>query len=157
MYATRCTASRIVLVTLLTSAASGAASAKQAQTPPDPRGEGTKKMAARLAKLDADIDPMANGWLSARRAAILRERVERNAGSENETMARLRLARDLLNANELDDCLAQLDRIDALLEQGGKARAGRLEIEQESQRMRALAWMRRGELDNCLGHHCCES
>jgi hypothetical protein len=140
----------VVVVTLLTWAAQGASST-------DPRAASTKKMAALLAKLADEMDPMANGWLSDRRAAILRERVERNAGAENEPATRLRLARDLVNAGQLDECLAQLDRVDALLAQGGKTRLGRVEIEQESKHLRAIAWMRRGELDNCLARHCCES
>ena len=51
MSSTRRTALRASLVTLLTSAAIGAVSAVQEQPPDDPRSEGTKRMAARLAKL----------------------------------------------------------------------------------------------------------
>ena len=126
----------------------------------DPRSDGTRRMAVLLAELADQTDPLANMFLSDQRAEVLRRRMQRATAPIDDPQAHLRLASELLNSNQIDEAHAQLDAAERLverIEQRAPDRRGRRGIEQQLLLMRAVAWLRRGELDNCLSRHCCRS
>src|SRR6185295_4230551 len=56
----------------------------------------------------------------------------------------------------IDEALAELDQADRLSREDDGSRKWN-DLTHDILSLRAIAWMRRGELDNCLAKHCCES
>jgi hypothetical protein len=128
-----------------------------AQDESDPRSEGTKRMAALLAKTAAAVDPMQTGYLSAKRVEPLRRRAERRAEPAQKARALVRLARALLDSNRIEESLAALDEAGSRLASEAGVMRDRADFERLIDRLRAICWLRRGELDNCLARHGCDS
>src|SRR5688572_723679 len=124
----------------------------------DPRSESTKKMAQILRDIFEGQDPMANMYVSDLRAEVMKKRLDRAVGTPDELQARTRLAREMINSNDVDGCLEQVEQAQALLKKtGASERVGRKDASHELDRLRAIAWLRKGEIDNCLARHGCDS
>ena len=124
----------------------------------DPRSEGTKKMAQILRDIFEGQDPMANMYVSDLRAEVMKKRLDRAIGTPDELQARTRLAREMINSNDVEGCLEQVEQAKALLKKtGASERVGRKDAAHELDRLRAIAWLRKGEIDNCLARHGCDS
>ena len=111
------------------------------------RGEGTERMARRLAALAEAADPLRNSILNAERAALLRQRFR-----QSETVdIGFGLGRELLKAGDTDAAVDLLEMlIDAIESTNVPDRQTLLTTGEE---LLALAYLRAGEQGNCLGRH----
>jgi hypothetical protein len=144
---------------LATALAGSLAYSSPRQQAADPRAESTRRMAARLEEIAATTDPSEVFFLSAEHVPNARKRVARAIGTPDEPEARLQAAKEMVQANLVDEALEQLDAIEALVARpGGDAK---VEVSDScrslAKMLRSVAWQRLGELENCLGHHCCTS
>ena len=115
---------------------------------------GTARMAALLRERAAAIEPMECGYLADARAEVLAGQI-RDAGNPlRRAQLRIRCATELLNAGRPEEALAELDRVAA--EAAGDSTEA-VEARHGAERLRILTWLRIGELENCLAHHCCSS
>jgi hypothetical protein len=131
------------------------ASSASPSAAPDPIAPATKRMAAILKECEEKADPKTCNFMNPQRVGIYRARVERSEGSPREPDMRLTLAIELMQAGDLEGALAELDRLEDMTKQIEGAE--RRKVERELDRTRALCWLRIGEVENCLGHHCCNS
>ncbi len=140
------------LVAVAVSAIGLHASALAQSPPPAP---GTKRMAQLLEECAAAASPEECTFLSAERVKLFRRRVARAEGTAGEPDLRLKLATEMLQAGDLDSALAELDRAEAAKKaiQGAPERR----FQEALDGTRALCWLRLGEVENCLDHHCCSS
>jgi hypothetical protein len=110
----------------------------------DPRYPSTVAMAQRLAEIAASVDPLENSYLSVGRAEGLRRQVQPEDGGQK-LAHRLRLAKELLQAGETVEALG-------LFRQAREQAAGfRLRTRPSLEELLALAYMRLGEQENCIG------
>jgi hypothetical protein len=144
--------------------------AQDAKPAAPPTAESTKRMAALLEeRADAAIPEKCQA-LSVQRAAIFKKRAANAAGTPREADLRLKLAVELLQSGDPEAALAELDRAEEAArrdasDSGDAKGAGKdddasgpeFSFLKEVDRTRALAWLRLGEIENCLGHHCCQS
>jgi len=120
----------------------------------DPRSAGTKEMAELLERIAGEADPFEAYNLTEERVAMWRKRLEHAIGKPREARLRLSLAKDLLQSNRCEEAIAMLDALDAVLAVADPVDDS---IARESRELRALAWLRLGELENCVEHRCCSS
>jgi hypothetical protein len=117
------------------------------------RGEGTRRMAARLDELIRNLDPTQNFSLNTGRADLLRQGVE-TARSAGERMTLLPLqAAELLNAGRTEEAIAIAE---SLLKPAPEVAAD-APPEAETRDFLALCYLRLGEQENCIAHHGIES
>jgi hypothetical protein len=114
-------------------------------------------MAKLLDDCAKSADPEVGVSMNVERVPIMRRRVEHAIGTVHECDTRLHLAVELMLAGQPDESLAELDRAEAAAKRGDGNGTMDPTFEHHLDSTRALAWMRIGELDNCLGHHCCHS
>jgi hypothetical protein len=128
-------------------------SRNEAADPPDPRKPGTLKMAALLARLAGQVDPMGNPFLSRQRVAVLRAAMAADPAQTNSPSALFRLGDELLKAGENEAALSMFRRIEPL----GRA-AGTWEGNEVNVRLNeALCYLRMAEWRNCLSNHNADS
>ncbi len=119
---------------------------------------GTRRMAERLEKHVRSIDPEECLLLGAERVANLRKRLAEATGKAGQLGIRLSLAEEILKAGDAEAALRELDQLEADLSDFGSASLPEVNELMESRfQLRALCWLRLGELENCLAHHCCHS
>ena len=140
---------------LLAQSAPPEPTARPAAASDDPRRPGTKRMAELLEEVAKNADPEEARFLSRERVPLFQKKVERALGKAREPELRVKLATEIMQAGEPTDSLAEFDRAEqAYIEQHGKLDPA---FARELDRGRAIAWIRQGEQDNCLKHHCCQS
>jgi FG-GAP-like repeat/ASPIC and UnbV len=130
--------------------AQGAPAAKAFQQP-----ESTRRMAALLAKITREADPLRNPFRNAEQAALLRDLLAKATDPRELLQIRIRLAWQLLNSGEPEGALKQYELV--------KQRMLEDKVPIEEQRepewltFQALCYLRIGELENCVGNHNSQS
>ncbi len=123
--------------------------------PKDPVKPSTRRMAERLVEHEKSVDVDDCAFMSAERVLSIRAKLERQAGTPRESAQRLKLAYETLQAGDPVQALAELD---LALVAGPRADADwQKKLAAASGPLRALCWLRIGELENCLSKHCCQS
>jgi hypothetical protein len=128
-------------------------------SPPQPgssTADGTSRMAALLEKCAATADPERCLALGNERVALFRTRLASMVGKPGEAAAHAELARAILYGGDPEGALKEYDEAIAASrrEHGGTEDSDFLD---DVEFWRALAWLRLGELENCVGRHCCRS
>jgi hypothetical protein len=120
-----------------------------------PQPESTRRMAARLAKITRDADPLRNPFRNAEQAVALRDLLSKAADPQLNLQLRMRLAWQLLDSGEPEGALKQYE----LIEQRMIETQVPLEERREPEWLtfQALCYLRMGELENCVGNHNSES
>ncbi len=117
--------------------------------------ESTRKMAARLAKITREADPLRNPFRNGEQASVLREMLAKAADPQQVLQLRMRLAWQLLDSGEPEGALKQYELV--------KQRMLDDKVPLEDQRepewltFQALCYLRMGELENCVGNHNSQS
>ncbi len=121
------------------------------------RGEGTRRMAALLAKLadDADANPQQNAFWNHKRAEALRLLVAQQTDKAKEAETRFTLAIELLRAGHTKEAIEEFLRLRQQL--SSPEVKGTLAIRAELPVLLGTAYLRMGEQDNCIGNHNVES
>ncbi len=118
-------------------------------TAPLSKGEGVRRMAARLEELVRTLNPIDNQFLNAKRAAFLRKMIERSTNPAQKVVLTTNLADELLKSGKIQEAI---DVIKPFLEPslttpgGGPSRDDVVEF-------LVLCYMRLGELENCIVRH----
>jgi hypothetical protein len=139
----------IALLVSACTAASGPAS------PPDVRGEGTRKMAARLAQLVKDIDLKEGAWCNKERAAYMKGMLEKTVVPREYFDLQPDYADELLKSGQTEEAIKaikDLEKSAAANERPPTARN-----RQFLRHHLAIAYLRLGEQQNCLTRHNTES
>ena len=120
-------------------------------------GSGTKRMAARLAKIaeQAEEQPNENPYLSDKRAEALRSLLARISDPDKETEFRTYLGRELLFAGKTEEALKEFNAVEQRLKQSGKPVSP--ELESKITHFLGLSYLRLGEQQNCIQSHNPES
>jgi hypothetical protein len=117
--------------------------------------ESTRKMAALLAKITREADPLLNPFRNAEQAALLREMLAKATDPQQVLQIRTRLAWQLLDSGEPEGALKQYELVkQRMLEDKVPAEEQR---EPEWLTFQALCYLRVGELENCVGNHNSQS
>jgi hypothetical protein len=122
------------------------------------QGPGTKRMAARLAKIadDTDANPQDNPYWNHKRAEALRAILaQHKAEPSQEFQLRMALAKELLFAGQTEESIAGFKSLAEEAARAGTASEPGTRI--ELQRLLGLAYLRLGEQDNCVRNHNIES
>jgi hypothetical protein len=130
-----------------------AASLLAAEVKPQP--ESTKRMAARLAAIPRDGDPLATPYFGGKAADLVRKKFSEAKNPGERASLQWRYATALLNDGSSEEALSALDEMDRLLAENG------LSPQQNDvakiKLMRAICWLRIGEQQNCLSNHNADS
>jgi hypothetical protein len=112
-------------------------------------------MAALLAKIDREVDPIDAAYLSDRVVERLTAMIPKAAGADEQVNLRVVLARQQMQAGRPDQALNTYAELERLMAQQkiGFGPEGRTEIRFR----RAVAFLRMGEQENCVGRHMAES
>jgi hypothetical protein len=117
--------------------------------------ESTRRMAALLAKITREADPLRNPFRNAEQVELLRDSLSRPAEPLQLLQTRMRLAWQLLDSGEPDGALKQYELIrQAMVDNKVPAAEQR---EPEWLTFQAVCYLRMGELENCVGNHNSES
>jgi hypothetical protein len=116
---------------------------------------GTARMAARLQEIARASDPSRNPILNAERAELFRGLLEKAKGTPDEMRLRIALGSELLLAGKTAEAIEHLAAARTALAgaEGGAAAALLL----RAREMLALAYLRRGEQENCVERHNIDS
>ncbi len=119
----------------------------------------TRRMAERLEEIAQSVDPRANPYVNSERVKSLRELVD-NLGESGSSPnhprqiqileARLTLATELLLDGRTEEALQQFQHLQALSEE---YKFLNLYFRQKLQTLRAVAYLRLGEQENCIMQH----
>lgn len=115
----------------------------------------TRRMAALLAKIDREVDPIDAAYLSDRVVERLTAMIPKAAGADEQVNLRVVFARQQMQAGRPDQALNTYAELERLMAQQkiGFGPEGRTEIRFR----RAVAFLRMGEQENCVGRHMAES
>jgi len=113
--------------------------------------ESTRRMAARLAQITREADPLKNPYRNADQVERLRTAVAGAADPHAELLARMKLAWQLLDAGDASGALKHYELIQQALADLGVPPAQR--SEEEWLTFKAVAYLRLGENENCLDRH----
>jgi hypothetical protein len=116
---------------------------------------GTQRMIERLQALDAKADPIPNPYLRERAIALYRERIAAKPPAKELLQLRKDLATALVNNNQPAEALRELDLYDQMLNLPGLQPTPAQAI--EFFELRAVTYLRLGELENCLDNHNADS
>ncbi|MET0556531.1 MAG: CRTAC1 family protein [Vicinamibacteria bacterium] len=122
----------------------------------DPTAPSTRAMGALLRERAAQVDPVGLPFIvNDRRAEIIRRNLEGPLTPADAMSRRFDYATELLNAGRVDDALASIadleQRAQALNPEGYRRAASRLLV------LKALAYLRQAELQNCNDSHSRQS
>ena len=128
--------------------------------PPTPAGgfpqpESNRRMAALLAKITREADPLKNPFRNGAQVAILRDMMAKAAAPEERLRLRIRLAWQLLDSGAADVALSNLDAIEATMEEMKVPLEQRAEPEWLT--FKAMCFLRLGENENCVARHNVDS
>jgi VCBS repeat protein/ASPIC/UnbV protein len=133
----------------------------QASRPPAPGDKGfpqpesTRKMAALLAKITREADPLKNPFRNAEQAALLRDILSKATDPQQVLQVRMRLAWQLLDSGEPEGALKQYELVRQRMIEDKVPVEDRREPEWLT--FQALCYLRIGELENCVGNHNSQS
>jgi hypothetical protein len=117
--------------------------------------ESTRKMAALLAKITREADPLRNPFRNAEQAALLRDILAKTTDPQQVLQIRMRLAWQLLDSGEPEGALKQYELVkQRMIEDQVPVEERR---EPEWLTFQALCHLRIGELENCVGNHNSQS
>jgi len=117
--------------------------------------ESNRRMAALLAKITREADPLKNPFRNGAQVGLLRDLLAKEADPDARLKLRMRLAWQLLDSGAADVALATADAIEAQMEEM-KIPKG-LRAEPEWMTFRAICYLRLGENENCVKRHNVES
>jgi hypothetical protein len=117
--------------------------------------ESTRRMAALLAKITRDADPLKNPYRNAAQAALLQASLGQIADSQELLKARMKLAWQLLDSGDAEGALKDLEEIEAMMEDLKVPQEQRAEPEWLT--FKALCYLRMGETENCCANHNADS
>ena len=123
--------------------------------PPDLRGEGTRKMAERLAELAKNINLEEGSWCNKERAALMRGILEKSVVPREYFDLQPDFADELLKSGQTEEAIKAIMDL-----QKNAASASRPPTARNRLFMRhqlAIAYLRLGEQQNCLTRHNTES
>lgn len=123
--------------------------------PPGNPAPSNRRMAALLQKFDREVDPLSAAFLSDRVVDRLQGMIQKATNAVEQVNLRVVLAWQQMQAGRPDHALntyVELDRQMAL-QQVGLGPEGRVEVRFR----RAVAFLRMGEQENCIGRHMEES
>lgn len=112
-------------------------------------------MAALLARINNESDPTSMAYLSDRVVEKIASAIQGTTNLVQQVNLRVALARQQTQSGRPDQALNTYHEIDQLLAASGIALndAGRMEVRAR----RAIAFLRLGEQENCIGQHNAES
>jgi VCBS repeat protein/ASPIC/UnbV protein len=113
--------------------------------------ESTRRMAALLAKISREADPLRNPFRNAEQAALLRAMLEKATDPQQAFQVRMRLAWQLLDSGEPEGALKQYE----IIKQTMMDNKVPLEEQREPEWLtfQAMCHLRVGEIENCVGNH----
>jgi len=116
------------------------------------QADGTAKMAERLAAIAVDYKGKPHGYLNGVLAENYREKLrQKELNKIDEFYQRYRLAQNLIRDNQNLEAIDEIDRmlevVDAIPEEDAA------KIRPTLNKMKALAWLRHGEYQNCILRH----
>jgi hypothetical protein len=117
--------------------------------------ESTRRMAALLAKITREGDPLKNPYRNSAQVALLQASVPSIADPQEQLKARMLLAWQLLDSGDADAALRDLGAIEAQMEEMRIPQEQRAEPEWLT--FRALCYLRMGENENCCANHNADS
>jgi len=120
--------------------------------------DGTRRMAERLARFAADVDPERDGYISHLRVDMFREKLAREGdrmSPQERFETRMRLGVELMVSGDPEAGIDQFESLLASIPRGDAKLRRKLELQVKEQL--AMAWLRLGEQDNCVRHHGIES
>jgi hypothetical protein len=125
------------------------------------QSSGTRKMAERLERITAGLDPLKSPFLNHARAEKLQAQLQPLLALplNGETVSRrfnvqTKYASELLNSGEPEKAIQQLKDIEQILIQGGGYEGKAREVIRNTL---AVCYLRLGEQENCLKHHNSDS
>ncbi|MSU37117.1 MAG: CRTAC1 family protein [Pedosphaera sp.] len=115
----------------------------------------TRRMVERLAQIRTNADPSALSNMNERYAALLRQRLAGQTNRQQRVLMRYQLAIQLLKAGRTEAALTEFQAMEDSLPAAGLAldRQRRVELRM----LRATAYLRLGEQENCVRNHSNES
>ncbi len=117
--------------------------------------ESTRRMAALLAKITREADPLRNPFRNAEQAQLLRQKLEQISDPAEILQTRIRLAWQLLDSGEPSGALKQYEIIKQTMLDN------KVPLEKQSEpewlTFEAVCYLRMGELENCIGNHNSQS
>ena len=131
--------------------AGSAANAGKAGAQPD----SNRRMAALLAKITREADPLNNPFRNHEQVGLLRDLLAKEADPDKKLKLRMRLAWQLLDSGAADVALANVDAIEAQMEE--MKIPAELRSEPEWLTFRAISYLRLGENENCVARRNIES
>ena len=121
--------------------------------PPQPRGEGTRRMGERLAALNRVAKPGVNPFLNAERAAQIKETLPIITDPLDRMRATTQMADELLRAGKIQEAI---DTVTPLLAPS-QAEIPYAPPVAQTKEFLGLASLRLGETENCIRDHTSES
>jgi len=123
--------------------------------PVKPQPESTKRMVERLAAISRDVDPFLVPYFNGKAAYRILKRLAEAQNPGERAAIQWRYALTLLNDGSSEEAVKALDELERMLAQNS------LSPKQEDltkiRLLRAIAWLRVGEQENCLDNHNAES
>jgi len=117
--------------------------------------ESTRRMAALLAQITRDADPMRNPFRNAEQVALLRAAEAKAATAEELFKIRMPLAWQLLDAGKPEEALKAYEQVQQTMQDQNVPMKDRREPEWLA--FKATCYFRMGEEENCCAHHNADS
>jgi len=117
--------------------------------------ESTRRMAALLAKITREADPLRNPFRNAEQVALLRAALAQATDPQQVIQTRMKLAWQLLDSGEPDGALKEYDIVKQSMVDGKVPLEERREPEWLT--FQAICYLRMGELENCCANHNADS
>ena len=123
--------------------------------PVKPQPESTKRMVERLAAISRDVDPFLVPYFNGKAAHKFIKRLAEAKTPSERAAIQWRYAMTLVNDGSSEEAVHALDELERMLAQNGLA--PKQEDVAKIKLMRAIAWLRVGEQENCLDNHNADS
>ncbi len=116
-------------------------------------GAGTRSMARRLEEVARKTNPDHNPYLSRQRADLAKSRLARTKDPDEQFDLTLSLSKELLNAGDNEGALTELEKLPSMFQERGLWATNKSFLLLN----KAVAYLRIGELENCLTNHNADS
>ncbi len=120
-----------------------------------PQPESTRRMVERLAALSREVDPFMVPYFAGKTADLVHRKVAAARAPGERATLQWKYASALLNDGRSEEALQALDDMDRLLAQNGLS--PQPDDVPKIKLLRAIAWLRLGEQENCLTNHNADS
>jgi hypothetical protein len=117
--------------------------------------EETRTMVERLAAIERAQNPANNGYLNDQRATYMRQSLSNDKPMGEQIMERYKLAEEYVRANQNAEAIAVIEEIHSKITHIPKESIR--SILRDFNNLLALAWIRYGELENCVLNHSSDS